>query len=173
MYTWEILSRALAGYRKGVAADLHVSGSLVDRWCHDPIDGDGIRNPMQGVIEMTTSLRRQKAPDAELIVTEIASELGYLILKMPDATSDSLERLGELLKETGELVTAAGAANGDCRSLDVKRRLLSELIDVLHVGGAWASTLKEEIGTEEKRCLSERVAPGYGGSLKSFFTKSR
>jgi hypothetical protein len=174
VYSWEVYQRAMAGYRKGVAADLHVSGTLVDRWCHDPIDGDGVRNAMQCVLETVASLRRQGAPDADLIPTEIATELGFIILRLPDKTSASLHELGKLLKETGELVTTASCADGDgVETLDEKRRILSELIDVLHVGGAWASALRDDIAKAEKRCLSDRMAPGYAGSLKTFVSKSR
>jgi hypothetical protein len=115
MEPFEIFAKACAGYRKVVADRLHLSTSLVNRWCSDPSEDDTGRhfNPLHRLIEVVRSLRDAGAPEAEAPILYACDELGYIPVRVPAAPTQIVGDLSEFLEKTSAYLHDLALATKD------------------------------------------------------------
>lgn len=161
MESWKAMESASSGLRKVVAHDLRVSPTLVDHWCHDPIDGDGELNPFQRTAQIVACLRANDAPDAETPVRWLLDELGYIGIRVSDLEDAvSLSGVAAFLRETGEFIEASAAASSDGTiTPDERMRIRHELGDVAIQVGTMLAELDREIAGHDLSTLRERIGP--------------
>ncbi len=103
MKSHEVLKQVIEAVgTKQVASDLKVSSSLVYKWCSEPLDDDGdrdpsgARNPLDRVIQMCESTEDRRA------VEWLCQELGGYFVESPEV--DLIGVPGECIRHTQSLL---------------------------------------------------------------------
>lgn len=153
-FAWDVLDHALEGNRKKVAYRLHVSPSLVNKWCAAPDveGGEGALSPLQRLVEIVLALREFGSDKGEDLVRYILEELDYMpTVRKAALALRTMEGLADFLKEVSDAVRATSEATRDNDiDLDDAMRMDEEFGEVIEAACAIRQALKARIGELRK-----------------------
>lgn len=161
----EVTNKALSGgYRKAIATRIGVSDSTCESWCVAPkdLDGNGLKSPVQRVIEIQLELAAGGHPDPYAILRYICRELGFMPPVKNDAIGDptALDLPAQATKEFGEMLAAIGVAQSDgFLSAGDAEKILSEGEHLYLTLAPFFRAMHRVITEDEEARVRERRGP--------------